>query len=67
MIQTAMFQSTPPTRRATHERDIDGYLGLVSIHAPHTEGDVVPQVDIPGILVSIHAPHTEGDNEKYHS
>ncbi len=35
----AMFQSTPPTRRATRPGLTLALLGDVSIHAPHTEGD----------------------------
>ena len=39
-LPLSSFQSTPPTRRATYAVD-GGYTGTeISIHAPHTEGDV---------------------------
>ncbi len=56
------FQSTPPTRRATFYRKPGAGIFLVSIHAPHTEGDVYLWADQDSAgQVSIHAPHTEGD------
>ncbi len=36
---TVLFQSTPPTRRATSAAALVPRAELVSIHAPHTEGD----------------------------
>ena len=39
---------------------------IISIHAPHTEGDMLKLVGIEKPKISIHAPHTEGDQPKSH-
>ncbi len=55
------FQSTPPTRRATFiDKPVETTI-IVSIHAPHTEGDGQDARLYQFRGVSIHAPHTEGD------
>ena len=56
------FQSTPPTRAATHGLPVSSdALMLVSIHAAHAGGDTqfagCPACD----RVSIHAAHEGGD------
>ncbi len=61
MAEEKEFQSTPPTRRATNNCACLRDRVTVSIHAPHTEGDVRTSVSSPTQPVSIHAPHTEGD------
>ena len=61
---TALFQSTPSTRRETI---IGGYPlqgERISIHSLHTEGDgVMAGVLVVDFLISIHSLHTEGDRE----
>jgi len=35
--------------------------GFISIHAPHTESDIVVKINENKNYISIHAPHTESD------
>ena len=57
----AIFQSTPPIRGATSEDQAVTTVFCISIHAPHTGGDLELGGQQGGGQISIHAPHTGGD------
>ena len=55
------FNPRPPCggRRPSRGRMVLG--AIVSIHAPHAEGDSALAISVAMGMVSIHAPHAEGD------
>ena len=60
-IESALFQSTLPTRGSDYHSGLYGFPAAISIHAPH-EGErhycyLVPKLEF---VISIHAPH-EGE------
>ena len=59
---SSRFQSTPLIRGATLPHRHVRLVVAISIHAPHTRGDLVHSLGLEAYdLISIHAPHTRGD------
>ena len=63
-LQTAIFQSTPPVRGATHSRRLLPVMEGISIHAPRAGGDPIHAPDPAIGAISIHAPRAGGDLEE---
>ena len=62
VLVPGVFQSTPPARGATDERDNMVLPGSISIHAPREGGDDHDGgVGVAQIVISIHAPREGGD------
>ena len=58
------FQSTLPTRGATHTDGDGAKVFVVSIHAPHAGSDTGVRINYySNKEVSIHAPHAGSDHE----
>ena len=59
-----VFQSTPLIRGATCYVSGIVYEHVISIHAPHTRGDMRSSARATSKMISIHAPHTRGDTTR---
>ena len=55
------FQSTPLMRGETRLRLDVIQTETISIHSPHTRGDVQQVVHMHILIISIHSPHARGD------
>ena len=60
-ISPRLFQSTPLTRGETVGTFFGSLFDGISIHSPHTRGDLPAAFPLPVQQISIHSPHTRGD------
>ena len=57
------FQSTPPVKAATREREEKETAVRISIHAAREGGDISGLTGVTANLISIHAAREGGDQE----
>ena len=63
IVNSRLFQSTPPARGATTQHFMLTEIAKISIHAPREGGDMRRSSLSSCTLISIHAPREGGDSK----